>query len=169
MYSKTGYASVILPVDPKQTNVTAALAASSGAAAQPAVATVEPVEQPAPAEEPKASEPPAKAKPTTVAHTAPKATAKKEPAPKREPKTEKAEPAAAGGTGILMLASKPPCDIVVDGKSTGLTTPQRSISLKAGKHSVKLVNKEHGISESFSVTIKADESVRVIKDLTSKM
>ena len=28
-----------------------------------------------------------------------------------------------------MISSKPPCEIVIDGKSTGLTTPQRAISL----------------------------------------
>src|SRR5262249_5457478 len=35
-------------------------------------------------------------------------------------------PAATGASGKLAVSAKPPCQIVIDGKSTGLTTPQRA-------------------------------------------
>ena len=45
----------------------------------------------------------------------------------------------------------------------------RSISLSAGKHRITLINKDFGIKESFSVTVKANESIRRIKDLSDRM
>jgi hypothetical protein len=68
-------------------------------------------------------------------------------------------------TGTLMLGSKPPCDIIIDGKKTGKKTPQRSLQLKAGKHRVTLVNDEFGIRKSFSVRVRGGGTTRVIKDL----
>jgi hypothetical protein len=68
-----------------------------------------------------------------------------------------------------MLGAKPPCQILIDGKDTGLVTPQRNISLPAGRHRIVLVNSEHGIRESFIVTIKAGETVKEIKDLSAFM
>ncbi|NVB83368.1 MAG: PEGA domain-containing protein [Kofleriaceae bacterium] len=89
--------------------------------------------------------------------------------PKSEPKTEpKAEP-AAGGQGTLLLGSKPPCDIFIDGKSTGLQTPQRDIKLSAGKHKITLVNNEFGIKETFAVDIKADATEKQIKDYSDRI
>jgi hypothetical protein len=78
-------------------------------------------------------------------------------------------PAPAGGTGVLMLGAKPPCEIVIDGKRTGLTTPQRAIKLAPGSHRITLVNRQYGINESFSVTATAGKPVKVVKDLTGKM
>ncbi len=71
--------------------------------------------------------------------------------------------------GTLMLGAKPPCQITIDGKSTGLTTPQRSIQLPEGSHRVVLSNKEHGINKSFKVNIKAGRTTRAIQDLSSKL
>jgi hypothetical protein len=73
--------------------------------------------------------------------------------------------AAPAGEGILMIASKPPCDIVIDGTPTGLTTPQREIPLRAGTHKVTLVNKAENINKTLSVRITADQSTKVIQDL----
>jgi hypothetical protein len=73
---------------------------------------------------------------------------------------------AKRGRGILMLSSKPPCEIYIDGKATKLTTPQRSISLEAGRHRVKLVNDEFDISKTVSVEIEANESTKLIRDFT---
>jgi hypothetical protein len=80
------------------------------------------------------------------------------------PRAEKvvAEPA---GEGILMISSKPPCEIVIDGKPTGLTTPQREIPLSAGGHKVTLVNKAEDINKTISVQISADKPTKVIQDL----
>ena len=68
-----------------------------------------------------------------------------------------------------MLGAKPPCEIFVDGKRTGLTTPQRAMALSPGAHRITLVNKEHRITETFSVDLQAGKSTKVIKDLTRRM
>lgn len=78
-------------------------------------------------------------------------------------------PAIPAGRAIVMLGSKPPCEIVVDGKRTGLTTPQRALSLAPGPHTITLVNAQHGIRESFKVTATAGAPVKIVKDLTAKM
>ena len=73
--------------------------------------------------------------------------------------------AAPAGAGVLMISSKPPCEIVIDGKPTGLTTPQREIPLPAGAHKVTLVNKAERIHKTISVQITADQPTKVIQDL----
>jgi hypothetical protein len=80
-----------------------------------------------------------------------------------------ASPAAGAGNGTLMLGSKPPCDIVIDGKSTGLKTPQRAMELAPGTHRVTLVNKELGLEKNFKVKIAAGKTTKAIQDLTSKL
>ncbi len=102
-----------------------------------------------------------------------KAEAPKADAPKAEkvdaPKAEKAvavkEPA---GEGTLMVSSKPPCEIHIDGKATGLTTPQKSIPLPAGTHKVTFVNAAEGIKKTVSVTINANQSTKLIQYLMKK-
>ena len=64
-----------------------------------------------------------------------------------------------------MIASKPPCEIVIDGKPTGLITPQRSIPLAAGRHTVTLINREKEIQKTLDVQIAADATRKVIEDL----
>jgi hypothetical protein len=102
---------------------------------------------------------------------APKADAKEakveKPAPKAEAKVEKksAEPA---GEGTLMVSSKPPCEIVIDGKPTGMMTPQRAIALAAGTHKITFVNDAEGIKKTVSVSITADQSTKLIQDLMKK-
>ncbi len=75
------------------------------------------------------------------------------------------KPAASVSLGNLMLGSKPPCSISIDGKNTKLLTPQRSIQLPEGLHRVVLSNKEQGIRKSFKVRIKAGATTRAILDL----
>lgn len=88
------------------------------------------------------------------------------PAPKTAPKAKEAAPAAdASGEGTLMVSSKPPCDVLIDGKPTGLTTPQRSIALSAGNHKVTFVNEAEKIKKTVSVTITADKPTKLIQDL----
>jgi hypothetical protein len=74
-------------------------------------------------------------------------------------------PAAEAGEGILMISSKPPCAITIDGRATGLITPQRAIALPAGVHEIVLVNDAERISKQLKVRITANESTRVIEDL----
>jgi len=105
-----------------------------------------------------------------------KAAKAEKPAPAAAAKIEKAVAPAApaadkavGGNGTLMISSKPPCEIHVDGTSTGLMTPQRSLSLPAGKHKITLVNPAQKIKKSVAVEITANESTKVIQDLTDLM
>jgi len=87
------------------------------------------------------------------------------PAPAAEaPVAEKAEK-AVGGNGVLMISSKPPCEIHIDGKATGLMTPQRSLPLSAGKHKIMLVNAAEKIKKTFTVDITANETSKVIQNL----
>jgi hypothetical protein len=83
------------------------------------------------------------------------------------PPAEKAVAAAPApaGDGILMIASKPPCEIFIDGKPTGLTTPQREITLPAGSHKVTLVNKGEAITKTIAVQISTGQPTKVIQDL----
>ncbi len=78
-------------------------------------------------------------------------------------------PAPSSGKGTLMLGSKPPCDIILDGKPTGLKTPQRAMELAPGTHSVVLVNPELGLEKKFKVKIAPGKTTKAIQDLTDKI
>jgi hypothetical protein len=67
--------------------------------------------------------------------------------------------------GTLMISSKPPCDILVDGRPTGLTTPQRSLTLSAGHHRITLVNSEKSIRKTVVVQIAAHATEKIVEDL----
>mgnify|MGYP001816574617 CR=1 FL=1 len=84
-------------------------------------------------------------------------------------KVETPKPTASAGTGTLLLAAKPPCKIFINGRDTGMMTPQRKIELPVGSHRVTLVNNEHGIKESFPVKIKADAATKSVKNYTSQI
>ena len=71
--------------------------------------------------------------------------------------------------GSLMLASKPPCDIYVDGNATGLRTPQREIRLDAGHHSITLINTEFAIKNTFTIEVKPGETVRQTEDYSDRI
>jgi PEGA domain len=77
-------------------------------------------------------------------------------------------PPASSEKGTLMIGSKPPCDIYIDGAATGLKTPQRAIELPPGTHRVTLINTELSIKKNFTVKITAGKSTRAIHDLTSE-
>jgi hypothetical protein len=70
-----------------------------------------------------------------------------------------------GGNGTLMVSTKPPCEIVVDGKATGMRTPQRAMALSAGAHKITFVNAAEHINKTISVSISADHTTKLIKDL----
>jgi hypothetical protein len=73
----------------------------------------------------------------------------------------KAEP---GGDGTLMVSSKPPCEIYVDGKPTGLTTPQRSIALSAGAHKITFVNSAESVNKTVAVSVRAGQPTKLIQN-----
>ncbi len=99
------------------------------------------------------------------------------PAPKRSAAASAgasslaSSPAAssASGKGTLMLGSKPPCDIIIDGKLTGLKTPQRAMELAAGTHRVTLVNADLGVEKKFKVKIAPGKTTKAIQDLTANL
>jgi hypothetical protein len=72
---------------------------------------------------------------------------------------------SAGGNGTLMISSKPPCEIVIDGKATGLSTPQRALPLTAGAHKITFVNAGEHINKTVAVSITADQTTKLVKDL----
>ena len=80
-----------------------------------------------------------------------------------------AEARAISTETSLLLGSKPPCEIYVDGKATGLHTPQPKMTLAAGKHKITLVNNEFGIKETFTVDIKPDATEKQIKDYSDRL
>ena len=75
----------------------------------------------------------------------------------------------AKADGVLSLGAKPPCEIFVDGRNTGLRTPQREMKLSAGRHKITLLNNEFGIKESFTVEIKAAETTKMVKDFSDRI
>jgi eukaryotic-like serine/threonine-protein kinase len=81
------------------------------------------------------------------------------------PKPEKPARSVAAGEGYLRLGSKPWTNIAVDGKDTGMHTPQTKMKLPAGSHRITLTNPQFNIKETFSVDIKPDQTETVIKDL----
>lgn len=106
---------------------------------------------------------PAPAPPAAVAPPPKPALVAPAPVRRRAPAVRAA--AVAAGEGTLMITSKPPCEIIIDGKPTGLTTPQRAIALSAGPHQITLVNEDEDIRKQISVRIRADQATKVIENL----
>jgi hypothetical protein len=63
------------------------------------------------------------------------------------------------GTGELRIASRPSCELIVDGVSRG-QTPLAGIMLSAGTHRVRLINSRFHIDKSYTVVVKADDVVK---------
>lgn len=80
-----------------------------------------------------------------------------------------ATPAPVPTHGTLMIGSKPPCRILIDGKDTGLTTPNRGVRVPAGRHTITLVNRELGISDSSTLVITAGRKAKLIRDLSAQL
>ncbi len=87
------------------------------------------------------------------------------------PVAARARPAApaAPSFGVLALASKPACEIYINGRATGARTPLQELKLPAGRHRITLVNNEHGIQDSFAVAIRAGATERVAKDYSGQI
>jgi hypothetical protein len=71
--------------------------------------------------------------------------------------------------GILMLGAKPPCRIVIDGRDTGLMTPQRRLRVPVGAHEITLVNDEYDIRETVNVQVRPGKASRVVKDFSKRL
>jgi hypothetical protein len=100
-----------------------------------------------------------------------------EPAPAAAPTPAPAHAAAAArsapkrapaGNGTLMVSTKPPCEIAVDGSATGLVSPQKAIRLAAGPHQITFTSTAQHIKKTVAVTITANHSTKLIRDLMKK-
>ena len=69
-----------------------------------------------------------------------------------------------GPTGTLSVTTTPWTTVWVDGKKVG-NSPLIKHKLKAGKHTVKLVNKDLDITKVLKVTIKKGENTQIVKNL----
>ena len=81
----------------------------------------------------------------------------------RVPDPLRPRPPRPVGMGTLLINSNPWTKIIIDGTDTGLTTPQRSIPLSAGRHVITLRNPKFNIDISFPVAIQAGQQTKVIK------
>jgi hypothetical protein len=158
VFKKSGYATVTKPVEISGSPVvsvagTLTRARSGSSQSRPLVETDPVATKP---ETPKPVTPPTvKEKPTTK--------------PNVDKVVERPKPPPSASTGTLLLASKPPCKIFINGRDTGKTTPQRKLELPTGTHRITLVNNEHGIKDTFSVKIKANTPTKSIKNFTSQI
>jgi hypothetical protein len=57
----------------------------------------------------------------------------------------------------------------VDGRPTGLRTPQQEIKLSVGQHQITLANASLSINETFAVEIKPGEIEKQIKDYSNRI
>jgi len=161
LFEKQGYVSVNRPIT------------FTGALEEHVVVNLEKVATPPPPPPPPpAPERPRRVnRPTTAASDTPAsdgadaaADAKPDKADARPETSDKSRP-----LGVLVLGSKPPCDIAIDGIATPLHTPQKEIKLAVGKHRITLTNSEFGINETFTVDIKADAPEKLIKDYSDRL
>ncbi len=127
-----------------------------------------PAATPAPTVAPTPPTAPPKVTPPAPRPAQPKIQPRPTTAQKTPPPTKTPDPGDVA-EGTLLLSAKPPCQILIDGKATGLTTPQRELLLSVGSHRITLVNEEYSINETFSVQIKADTPAKVIKDYSDRL
>ena len=112
-----------------------------------------------------ADAPPAAAAPAAVATTpAPAQRAAREPSHHERARSHE----HAQEHGVLMVSTKPPCEILIDGRPTGLVTPQRALSLAPGAHAITLVNDEQGVRRTEHVRISPNRSTKLVRDLMSR-
>ena len=72
--------------------------------------------------------------------------------------------AATSSTGLLMVATKPPCSIFVDGRATHLVTPQRALHLPAGDHVIAFVDEHHALRGRVAVHVEPHHATKLIRD-----
>ena len=180
LFEKPGYVSMNRPVPftgALEEKVTVNLEKAGAAAIADAVDNhATPPPSPPPPTPPVAVSHPAAPTTTTTppqTHTTPPVThdhvAAVEPSPATTTAPDDVTSPKPSGDGTLLLGSKPPCDILVDGSSTGQHTPVRDLKLSAGKHQITLVNDELGIKETFTVDIKSGQTEKQIKDFSAKI
>jgi hypothetical protein len=76
------------------------------------------------------------------------------------PKAAKAADAGTGD-GTLAVITSAPAAILIDDKNTGLTAPQRSISVPAGHHNVRIIAATQHINKLVPVDISAHHTTSI--------
>lgn len=71
---------------------------------------------------------------------------------------------AGGAMGTLRVNTRPWSKVFVDGRLVG-NTPQFNIKLKAGSHTVKLVNDQMGLTKRVKVRVRAGQTVTKVINL----
>lgn len=80
--------------------------------------------------------------------------------PPKEVTPKETQP-AAGGFGVVLIASKPQARISVDGKDIGYT-PRANYRLPVGNHRITLYMESINVTRNYTVNITADKPARVI-------
>jgi len=78
-----------------------------------------------------------------------------------------ASASAPESSGTLIVSSKPLCEILVDGKATGLFTPS-TVPLAPGAHAITLVNTHDKIKKTIAVHIATKRSTKLVQDFTAQ-
>jgi hypothetical protein len=108
-------------------------------------------------------------KPKPVAANPDSSPPSKAPPPAKKPPARAARPDGDGDSapamGKVSLQSRPWARIYVDGTDTGTFTPNPEMPLTAGKHLIRLVNQEEGLSATFVIEVKPGQVVNVSKEL----
>jgi serine/threonine protein kinase len=87
------------------------------------------------------------------------------PEPRPAPQPQPDPGPVAGGNGTLRVQTRPWSQVFVDGRLIG-NTPQMSIPVSAGAHTVMFVNDEFGLRKTIKVTVKPGEVVTKVLTLT---
>lgn len=74
--------------------------------------------------------------------------------------------ASDGSMGSLSISAKPPCEIAINGKSIGRTTPVKDFPLAVGIHKITFINKSIGVNETIAVRVTAGKETKVAQDYT---
>ena len=128
---------------------------------RPASAPAQPAAvQPAPAPVPASKPAVAAEKPAPAAEK--KAAPKKQVVARAEPKPEKAKTVrpAAGAGGRLELVVAPWGEVIVDGKSRGISPPLRVVELSPGAHTIEIRNSTFPAHKQ-KVQVKPGEAMRI--------
>jgi len=75
------------------------------------------------------------------------------------------QPIASGGSGTLRVQTRPWSQVFVDGRLIG-NTPQMSIPVSSGSHTVMFVNDEFGLRKTIKISVKPNEIVTKVLTLT---
>ena len=70
-----------------------------------------------------------------------------------------------GEPGFVRLSSKPSCAILIDGKDSGLKTPQRKLKLTPGVHTITLKPPAGYDEENLSLDVRSGHTEVIVKDL----